>query len=88
MSYGYFTAIFGKLCNEKQRFAFFSKYFMAYILLLNLILLPHISGHHYYITWNISDSCKSVQHGGEVGMMWITIKGDKGITKDIKLTEV
>ncbi|PNF41741.1 Pancreatic lipase-related protein 2 [Cryptotermes secundus] len=44
--------------------------------------------HHYYITWNISDSCKSVQHGGEIGMMWITIKGDRGITKDIKLTEV
>jgi hypothetical protein len=29
-----------------------------------------------------------VQHGGEFGMMWITIKGDRGITKDIKLTEV
>jgi hypothetical protein len=55
---------------------------------LNLIALLNLPGHHYYIVWNISDSCKSVQHGGEIGLMWVTIKGEKGITKDIKLTEV
>ncbi|KDR08050.1 pancreatic lipase-related protein 2-like [Zootermopsis nevadensis] len=44
--------------------------------------------HHYYIIWKISDSCKSVQHGGEIGLMWVTIKGEKGITTDIRLTQL
>jgi hypothetical protein len=46
-----------------------------------------LPGHHYHVTWKISDSCKSLLHGGEVGMIWVTINGDKGTTKNIGLTE-
>lgn len=76
------------LCSGKHALHSSANILTAYITELNLIPLLNISGHHYYITWNISDSCKSVQHGGEIGMMWIKITGDRGITKDIKLTEV
>ncbi|KDR08048.1 pancreatic lipase-related protein 2-like [Zootermopsis nevadensis] len=43
--------------------------------------------HHYRVTWKISDSCKSLLHGGEVGMILVTLQGDKGVTKKIELTE-
>ncbi|XP_033610214.1 pancreatic triacylglycerol lipase isoform X2 [Cryptotermes secundus] len=43
--------------------------------------------HHYRVTWKISDSCKSLLHGGEVGMIWVTLRGEKGVTKGIELTK-
>ncbi|PSN47913.1 Pancreatic triacylglycerol lipase [Blattella germanica] len=44
--------------------------------------------HHYRFVWKISDSCKSLLHGGEVGMIWVTIHGDRETTREIKLSEV
>lgn len=44
--------------------------------------------HHYHIAWKISDSCKSLLHGGEVGMIWVTIHGEKNTSTEIKLSEV
>ncbi|GFG30365.1 hypothetical protein Cfor_12942 [Coptotermes formosanus] len=44
--------------------------------------------HHYRVKWRISDSCKSLLHGGEVGIIWVTLQGDKGATKEIQLTKV
>jgi len=43
-------------------------------------------GHHYRVKWKISDSCKSLLHGGEIGIIWVTIQGDKGATKEIQLS--
>lgn len=43
--------------------------------------------HHFQIKWTISNSCKSLQHGGEIGMITVTIQGEKGTTKDIQLSE-
>lgn len=43
--------------------------------------------HHYRVVWKISDNCKSVLHGGEVGMIAITLHGEKGTSKPIELTD-
>ncbi|KAJ9584757.1 hypothetical protein L9F63_020907, partial [Diploptera punctata] len=44
--------------------------------------------HHYHIAWKISDSCKSLLHGGEVGMIWVTLHGHNTTSTEIKLSNM
>jgi hypothetical protein len=43
--------------------------------------------HHYRVTCKITDTCKILLHWWEVGMIWITLRGEKGVTKGIELTK-
>lgn len=40
---------------------------------------------HYRVTLNISASMKSVKHGGEVGVFWMTLKGPANTTHRVRL---
>lgn len=42
---------------------------------------------HFKITVKISDSQESTLHGGEVGMLWFKVKGDKGETEKVALAD-